>query len=129
MFKNAGEGLNALAAWAAEHPIVGFAVMGWLGGIVAVLRMYEKAGMPITWGALLARVAVKAAIGLFVAVMAFFAWTGMGWPLSWGYLVAGICGLGGSDISEAVVLLFIDWLRARVAGAGGQQQAEGEGGK
>jgi len=129
MFKNLGELVTAAAAWAVEHPIVGFALMGWLGGFIAVLRMYEKAGMPMSLKGFAARCLVKAAIGLFVAVMAFFAWTGMGWGLSWGYLVAGICGLGGSDIIEAVVLLFIAWLRAKVAATGAVVPVDGDAGK
>lgn len=114
MLKDLDAVFGAIDAWATQHPMLGFMVMGMLGGVVAVLRMYERVGMAFTWAGFFARIFVKSVMGGFVAMAAFFGWRAMGWNMDWGYLVASICGVGGSDIIEAAVVLAIEFARKRL---------------
>lgn len=113
MFKGIDESFAAIAKWAADYPVLGFLVMGWTGGLVAVLLAYQKVGVEFTWRTFLARCVAKSVIGIFLAGLVFFAWRSAGLASDWGFIVAGICGLGGSDVAEALVVIFIDWLKRR----------------
>jgi hypothetical protein len=112
--------LASIQAWVVKYPVLGFAAMGWAGGLIAVLRMYEKAGITFTWASFVARSCVKGAMGVFVALLVYFGWSAMGWSKEWGWFVAGIAGVGGSDVLEALVVGLIEWGR-RKAGLGQQQ--------
>lgn len=118
MFRGLDETLAALAKWAAAYPVLGFLVMGWTGGLVAVLLAYQKAGIEFTWRTFIARCITKVLIGGFLAMLVFFAWRSGGFTSDWGYIIAGICGLGGSDIAEALVVIFIAWMKNKAGGQG-----------
>ena len=113
MLKDADAFLAALAKWAADYPVLGFLVMGFTGGLVAVLVAYQKAGIEFTVPTFIARCIAKGLIGVFLGFTVFFACRAWGVSSDWGYILAAICGLGGTDIAEAVVVIFIDWLRRR----------------
>lgn len=104
---------QAVERWGTSHPILAWVVMGWLGGVVAVIRMYERVGVEFTWAKFAARGVAKGVIGAFVSAIAFFGWRAMQWSQDWGILVAGMCGIFGTDILEAVLVLGWDVLRKR----------------
>lgn len=121
MLKDIEIALDALQIWMLKYPLLGFMAMGWAGGLIAVLRMYEKVGIIFTWASFLARCIVKGAMGIFVAVLVFFGWQAMGWSNTWGWFIAGVAGVGGSDVLEALVVGVIEWMR-RKAGVSVQGQ-------
>lgn len=120
MLKDIEVALAALQAWVVKFPMLGFMAMGWAGGLIAVLRMYERAGITFTWASFMARCCVKGGMGIFVALLVFFGWQAMGWSNTWGWFIAGVAGVGGSDVLEALVVGVIEWMR-RKAGIGQQQ--------
>lgn len=106
--------LDALGRWATDHPVIGFAVMGWLGGVVAVLRMYERAGIVFTAAGFLGRCLMKGLIGVFVAALVFFAWRGAKLSLDWGYLAAAVCGVWGTEVLEVMFVVGIEYVRKKL---------------
>lgn len=96
-----------------QHPILGWLLMGGVGGLIATVRMYERAGVQFTWRMFAARVAAKGVVGLFVAACVYFGWKASGLNQDWGLLVAGLCGVFGTDVLEAVLVLGWDFLRKR----------------
>lgn len=113
MFKDIDQTLAAVARWSADYPILGFIAMGFMGGLVAVLILYQKAGIAFTWPSFIGRCAARTFIGMFLAAGVFFAWRTAGFSADWGFIVAGICGMGGADIAEALVVILIEKLKQR----------------
>lgn len=108
------DALFALAErWGTQHPVLAWIVMGYLGGVVAVARMYEKAGVPFTFGGFLLRTFTRGLVGIFVAICVYGGWSALGWSQSWGLLVGGVCGVFGTDILEAVLVMGLSYLRKR----------------
>lgn len=94
-----------------QHPILGWLLMGGVGGLIATVRMYERAGVVFTWAGFLARCVVRGLVGVFVAVCVYAGWKAMGWSQDWGLLAGGLCGVFGTDLLEAVMVLGWDFLR------------------
>ena len=113
MLKDIDALLEAVTRWSTVHPVIGFIVMGYLGGLVAAIRMYERVGVQFTVLGFVVRGFVKGLIGAFVAVVMFFGWRARGFALDWGMLIAGLCGVFGTDILEMVMVLGWDFLRKR----------------
>lgn len=113
MLRDIEELMGGLSKWAIDHPIVGFAVMGFVAGIVATLRIYERAGIEFTWRLFAARCVTKGLMGLFVAVLLFFGWRAMAWSLDWGFLASGICGVFATDVLEIIFVTGVAFLRKR----------------
>lgn len=113
MLKDIDQLFNAVERWTTAHPVIGFIVMGYMGGLVAAIRMYERVGMQFSVFGFIARGLVKGILGSFVAVLMFFAWRAQGYALDWGMLIAGLCGVFGTDILEMVMVLGWDFLRKR----------------
>lgn len=114
MLKDLDSIFAAVERWGTSHPIIAWIVMGWLGGVVAVVRMYERVGVKFTVWRFAARGVAKGMVGAFVAAVVFFGWRAMGWSQDWGLLAAGMCGIFGTDILEAVLVLGWDFGRKRL---------------
>jgi len=114
MLKDIEALLTVSESWLNNHPLLGFVVMGWFGGLIAVLRMYERVGIVFNLLSFIARCILKGLMGIFVAVLVFLSWRSTGWTIEYGWLVAGIAGVGGSDILEALVLGLLQAIRKRL---------------
>lgn len=110
--------LEALFAWAArvatEYPSLGFVIMGFAGGLIATIRLYERAGFQMTWRLLVARFIVKAFMGVFVGALVYLGFKLGGWRLELGLIVAAICGVFSAEVLELAFVTAAEWGRKRM---------------
>lgn len=110
--------LESFLAWGAkialDYPWLGFAVMGLAGGIIATIRLYERAGFTMTWRMLVARLFVKTFTGAFVALIVFLGWRTLGWRLEYGLIVAAVGGVFSAECLELIFVSGAEFFRKRI---------------
>lgn len=114
--------LESLLAWgsrvATDYPALGFIVMGFAAGIIATIRMYERAGFKMTVSMLLTRLLVKTTTGAFVALIVFLCWRAMGWRVEFGLIAAAVGGVFSAEFLELVFVTGAEVFRKRIGLAG-----------
>lgn len=110
--------LEALFDWgarvASDYPFVGFLVMGFAGGLIATIRMYERAGFSMTWRMLMVRLLMKTVTGVFVGALVYFGCKLAGWSLNAGLITAAICGVFGAEVLELAFVTVAEVARKRL---------------
>jgi hypothetical protein len=110
--------LDALFSWAArvaiDYPFVGFAVMGFAGGLIATIRLYERAGFEMTWRMLVARLLVKVSMGFFVGALVYLGFRLAGWRFELGLIVAAVSGVFSAEVLELLFVTGAQFFRKRI---------------
>lgn len=109
-----------LKKWIAENaPWLGFLVMALLGGVIAHVRAWERAGIKIPVGehvkGLLIRCIYAGMAGLMIYMLAQAA-IEYGWKVSepLTFVFAGIGGMFGAELFDFIFTTGKDWMRKKL---------------